>query len=109
MKSYQEPSDQKFAKDLIAGAPQEAKAFLAFKAQAERSDGQIPEKYRELISIAVALTTQCPYCIEVHVLNAKKIGITPGEIAEVTMIASALKAGAAVGHGLLAMKIYQGE
>ncbi|MFZ6708917.1 carboxymuconolactone decarboxylase family protein [Undibacterium sp. TC9W] len=64
MSTYQNPQDLAKAKDLISLAPKEAQAFLALKTTAERADGVIPEKYRELISIAVALTTQCAYCID---------------------------------------------
>lgn len=96
--------DMKYAKDLVALAPQEAQAFLNLKATAEREDGAIPAKYRELVSIGVALTTQCSYCIDVHTKNALEAGATRQEIAEVVFIAAALRAGAAVGHGLQAMK-----
>lgn len=96
--------DLKYAKDLIELAPQEAQAFLHLKATAERADGAIPAKYRELVSIGVALTTQCGYCIDAHTKNALEAGATREEIAEVVFIAAALRAGAAVGHGLLAMK-----
>ena len=59
-----------------------------------------------LISIAVALTTQCSYCIDAHAKNAARAGATREEIAEAVFIASALRAGAAVGHGLLALRLY---
>lgn len=106
MSTYQNPQDLAKAKDLISLAPQEAQAFLAFKTTAERADGAIPEKYRELISIAVALTTQCAYCIDTHSKNAARAGATREEIAEVVFIAAALRAGAAVGHGLLALRLF---
>lgn len=104
---YQAPSDLQFAPALLRHAPQEGQAFLALKAAAERTDGQIPEKYRELISVAVALSTQCAYCIELHTRQAAAAGATPEEIAEVSFITAALKAGAAVGHGLLAMRLFE--
>ena len=66
----------------------------------------IPRKYRELIAIAVALTTQCPYCIEAHAKAAKKSGATREELAEVTFLAAALRAGAAATHGTLALKLF---
>jgi len=106
MSEYQRPEDLSLAKDLVCLAPKEAHAFLALKSAAERSDGVIPEKYRELISIAVALTTQCSYCIDAHTKNAVKAGASREEIAETVFIASALRAGAAVGHGLLAMRLF---
>ncbi len=74
------------------------KAFMEFDKVA-LADGAIPVKYKELIAIAVALTTQCPYCLEIHKGNAVKAGATEEELAEVTFIAAALRAGAAVTHG----------
>jgi len=62
-------------------------------------EGVIPKKYKELIAIAVALTTQCPYCLEIHRDHAIEAGATQEELAEVTFVAAALRAGAAVVHG----------
>ncbi len=63
------------------------------------SDGAIPVKYKELIALGVALTTQCNYCLEFHRRGAIKAGATQAEIAETILIAGALAAGAAVTHG----------
>lgn len=106
MSEYQRPEDLSQARELMRLAPREAQAFLNLKASAERADGVIPEKYRELISIAVALTTQCAYCIDAHTKNAVKAGASREEIAETVFIAAALKAGAAVGHGLMALRLF---
>jgi AhpD family alkylhydroperoxidase len=57
----------------------------------------IPLKYKELMAIAVALTTQCPYCIDIHATRAKQAGATEQELAETTLIAAALRGG--VTHG----------
>src|SRR6185312_5643743 len=54
---------------LEVHAPEAMKAFLVFDKVAW-SDGAIPKKYKELIAVAVAMTTQCPYCIELHVERA---------------------------------------
>lgn len=106
MSSYQNPQDLTLAPELIGLAPTEAKAFLGLKAAAERQGGEIPDKYRELISVAVALTTQCAYCIEAHTRQAVAAGVSKAELAEAIFIASALRAGAAVGHGLLALRLF---
>ena len=106
MAEYQTPEDMRFAKDLMASAPLEAEAFFKLKAVTERSDGVIPAKYRELIALAVALTTQCSYCLDSHTRNAAKAGATREEIAETVFMAAALRAGGAVGHGLLTMKLF---
>lgn len=78
--------------------PDAMRAFQALSATAV-ADGAIPRKYKELMAIAVALTTQCPYCIEVHTKAAREAGATDAELAETTMVAAALRAGAAVVHG----------
>ena len=85
-------------KNLSELAHEAFKAFVAFDAAAFR-DGAIPIKYKELIAVAVALTTQCPYCIEIHAKKAKAAGCTDAEIAEVVVVAAALRAGAAITHG----------
>src|SRR5213079_1133208 len=83
-------------------APEVMKAFWAFD-KAALAEGAIPVKYKELIATAVALTTQCPYCIEIHNANARKAGATDTEIAETAMIAAALRAGDAVTHATHAL------
>lgn len=83
-------------------APAAWKAFQAFDAAA-LADGAIPAKYKELMAVAVAMTTQCPYCIEIHAVKAKKAGATEPEIAETALLAAALRAGGAVTHGTHAL------
>jgi AhpD family alkylhydroperoxidase len=78
-------------------APEVMKAFWAFD-KAAVADGAIPVKYKELIAVAVAETTQCPYCIDIHAANARKAGATDAELIEAAMVAAALRAGAAVTH-----------
>ncbi|MBD2701959.1 carboxymuconolactone decarboxylase family protein [Spirosoma sp. BT702] len=107
MTEYQTPKDRAYVETLIKSAPKEAAAFLNLKYTAERKDGVIPIKYRELMSVAVALTTQCAYCIESHIQNAVEAGATREEIAETVFIASALRAGGAVGNGLMAMRLFE--
>lgn len=84
-------------KTLGKGAPAAMDAFWAFD-KAAMTDGVVPKKYKELIALAVALTTQCPYCLEIHRGSAVAAGATPEEIAETAMVAAALRAGAAVTH-----------
>ncbi len=78
-------------------APDVMKAFWAFDKLAV-ADGAIPVKYKELIAVAVAVTTQCPYCIEIHAANARQAGAADAELAEAAMVAAALRAGGAVTH-----------
>ena len=83
---------------LAEGAPEAMKGFQALD-KAALTDGAIPKKYKELMAIAVALTTQCGYCLEVHRKAAIAAGATTQELAETTFVAAALRAGAALTHG----------
>ena len=89
-------------KKLNELAPEVMKAFWAFD-KAAVAEGAIPVKYKELMAVAVALTTQCPYCIEIHSNNARKAGATDTELAEAAMVAAALRAGGAVTHATHAL------
>ncbi len=90
-------------KDLEAHAPEAMQAFVAFD-KAAVAEGAIPGKYKELMALAVAFTTQCPYCIEIHSNNARKLGNSDREIAEAVLVAAALRAGGAITHGTHALK-----
>jgi AhpD family alkylhydroperoxidase len=89
-------------KKMDSLAPRVMKAFWEFD-KAAVADGAIPVKYKELIAVAVALTTQCPYCIAIHSGNARKAGATEAEMIEASMVAAALRAGAAVTHATHAL------
>ena len=84
-------------------APEAFKAFVAFDEAVVRG-GVVPLKYKELIAIGVALTTQCPYCIEIHQVKARRAGASDQEIAETVLIAAALRAGGAMTHGTHALE-----
>jgi len=89
-------------KKMDSLAPEVMQAFRAFD-KAAVADGAIPVKYKELIAVAVALTTQCPYCINIHSGNARKAGATEAELTEAAMVAASLWAGAAVTHATHAL------
>ena len=96
MSHYHDGEDLKLLPELKRLAPDEFKGFVALDAIVGKEDGKIPRKYRELIALAVAFTTQCPYCLDVHTNNAKRAGATREEVAEAAFLAAALRAGAAV-------------
>jgi AhpD family alkylhydroperoxidase len=83
---------------LDANAPEGMKTFWAFD-KAAMAAGAIPVKYKELMALSVAFTTQCPYCIQIHTGRAREAGCTDAELAEAVVVAAALRAGAAVTHG----------
>lgn len=109
MTKFADSSDMKFARDIIAAAPDQTSAWFNFDHEVNEKETKIPLKYKELIALGVSLTTQCPYCLEKHTKKAKQYGATEEEIAETIMISAALRSGAAMGYGLLAMKLFKAE
>lgn len=83
-------------------SPKTAEAFKAFS-QSVFADGAIPAKTKQLIAVAVAHVTQCPYCIRRHTKGALQHGATPQEIMEAIWIAVEMRAGAAYAHSALAL------
>lgn len=104
---YQSSDDRAYAKELRVGAPEEFKAYRNFADTAVgKKDGALAPRWREVIAIAVALTTQCAYCLETHTGKAKALGVSPQELAEIVYITAALRAGAGAAHGMMAMKLF---
>lgn len=73
------------------------KAFWAFD-KAAFAPGAIDALHKQLMAVAVALTTQCPYCIELHGKAAREAGATDKMLAETAAVAAAMRAGAAITH-----------
>ncbi|WP_054637066.1 carboxymuconolactone decarboxylase family protein [Thalassobacillus sp. C254] len=89
-------------------SPESFQAFIHFD-QSVMESGILSVKLKELTAVAVAHTTGCPYCIEVHVGNLKEAGGTKEEMSEAIFVATALKAGSAAAHGVNALNAYDGE
>ena len=82
-------------------APEIHAAFSAF-GQRVFADGALPEKIKQLIAVAVAHVTQCPYCIRGHTKAAMKAGASREEVMEAIWVAAEMRAGAAYAHAALA-------
>jgi AhpD family alkylhydroperoxidase len=78
-------------------------SFMAFNQKAFE-EGALSTKVKELIAIAAAHITRCPYCIEGHTKKAKQSGATDEEIAEAIFVAMAMSAGASLAHSTIAME-----
>ncbi|WP_249870065.1 carboxymuconolactone decarboxylase family protein [Oceanobacillus saliphilus] len=94
--------------ELKEYSPEAFKSFFAFNDKA-LAEGKLSVKTKELIAIAVAHITGCPYCIDLHVGNAKKNDADKEEVAEAIFVATALKAGSAAAHGVNALNAFYGE
>ncbi len=78
-------------------APEPDAAFKAFS-KAVFNDGALDARSKQLIAVAVAHVTQCPWCIEGHVKAARRAGATPEQIMEAIWVAAEMRAGAAFAH-----------
>lgn len=103
---YHDENDLKLLGQMRRLAPADFDAWLGLNNIVGREDGAVPRKYRELIALAVACTTQCPYCIEAHAAAAKAAGATREEVVEAAFVAAALRAGGAATHGAMALKFF---
>ena len=83
-------------------APDTLAAFRAF-GEKVFADGALPSKTKELIALAVAHVTQCPYCIRGHTELALRKGATQQEVMEAIWVASEMRAGAAYAHSNIAL------
>ena len=77
----------------------------AFRAFSERvfADGALPSRTKELIAVAVAHVTQCPYCIRGHTLAALRKGASEQEVMEAIWVAAEMRAGGAYAHANIAL------
>ncbi|MFL6623644.1 MAG: carboxymuconolactone decarboxylase family protein [Sulfurifustaceae bacterium] len=83
-------------------APHIHESFTAFSERVF-ADGALPTKTKQLIAVAAAHITQCPYCIRGHTKAALRHGATPEEIMEAIWVAAEMRAGAAYAHSLVAL------
>jgi AhpD family alkylhydroperoxidase len=90
------------AKKRRALAPEIEAAFDAFNKRVF-ADGALPAKTKQLIAVAVAHVTQCPYCIKGHTKAALREGATPQEMMEAIWVAAEMRAGGAYAHAALAL------
>ncbi|GAB2797750.1 arsenosugar biosynthesis-associated peroxidase-like protein [Halomonas shantousis] len=82
---------------LEDNAKQGMEAFWAFD-KAAFAEGALDGKTKQLLALAVAMTTQCPYCIELHTKAARDAGAGDAELSETALVAAAIRAGGAITH-----------
>ena len=87
MSRYHDSGDLRTLGEFKRLAPTEFKGFVELDSVVGPLDGAIPRKFRELIALAVACATHSPCCLDVRTRAAKR-------------------AGAAVTHGALALKLF---
>lgn len=95
-------SSPKWSEQRRALAPEAEKAFQAFSHQVF-ADGALPTKVKQLIAVAVAHVTQCPYCIRGHTKAALRYGARREEVMEAIWVAAEMRAGGAYAHSTVAL------
>lgn len=98
---YPKPN-RNLSEERKALAPDAETAFREFSETVFR-DGALSPKVKQLIAVAVAHVTQCPYCIKGHSKAARKQSASKEEIMEAIWVAAEMRAGAAYAHSLLAL------
>jgi AhpD family alkylhydroperoxidase len=89
-------------------APDTLHAFQAFS-RVVFADGALPAKTKQIIAVAAAHVTQCPYCIDGHTKAALRAGATPEELMEAIWVAAEMRAGAAYAHSTIALATIEEE
>lgn len=104
MKDYQlyPEATKEISEKRVALAPDIAEAFRNFSKTVFK-EGALPEKTKQLIAVAVAHVTQCPYCIRGHTAQAMRKGATNQEIMEAIWVAAEMRAGGSYAHSALAI------
>ena len=83
-------------------APAQLEAFHAFS-KSVFAEGALSTRIKQLVAVAVAHTTQCPYCIRSHTAAALNAGATEEQIMEAIWVAAEMRAGGAYAHSALAL------
>jgi AhpD family alkylhydroperoxidase len=96
------PATREISKMKEALAPEIMDAWRNFS-RTVLKEGALDEKTKQLIAVAVAHVTQCPYCIKGHTRQAMKKGASKEEIMEAIWVAAEMRAGAATAHAAIAI------
>lgn len=83
-------------------APEIHDAFQEFSKQVFAA-GALDRKTKQLIAVAVAHVTQCPYCIRAHTKSALRRGASEQELMEAIWVAAEMRAGGAYAHAAVAL------
>jgi 4-carboxymuconolactone decarboxylase len=104
MDTYYDPQDlDKFA-EIGKEAPDLAKKFFDYYG-AVFAEGELTEREKALIALAVAHTVQCPYCIDAYTRACLEKGSNVAEMTEALHVVTAIRGGASLVHGMQMRKI----
>jgi 4-carboxymuconolactone decarboxylase len=99
MESYYKPEDLPKFEQIGEEAPELAKKFFDYYG-AVFAEGELTEREKALIALAVAHAVQCPYCIDAYTKTCLEKGSTVGEMTEALHVVTAIRGGASLVHGV---------
>lgn len=99
MDTYYDPKDLGKFEEIGKNAPEMAKKFFEYYGTVF-AEGELSEREKSLIALAVAHTIQCPYCIDAYTKACLEKGSNPEEMTEALHVATAIRGGAALVHGV---------
>lgn len=99
MDTYYKPEDLLKFEEIGKDAPDLAKKFFDYYG-AVFSEGELSEREKSLIALAVAHTIQCPYCIDAYTKACLEKGSNLTEMTEALHVATAIRGGASLVHGV---------
>ncbi|HWX49352.1 MAG TPA: carboxymuconolactone decarboxylase family protein [Roseomonas sp.] len=102
------PATREMAQKRRDLAPETQAAFDAFSRQVF-AEGALSAKMKQIVAVAVAHATQCPYCIQGHTKAALRAGATRQELMEAIWVATEMRAGGAYAHSTLALAVFEQE
>ena len=97
--TYYEDGDLAAFAEIGQEAPDLAKAFFAYYGKVF-DEGELSQREKALIALAVSHTVQCPYCIDAYTTASLEQGCTPGEMTEAVHVSCAIRGGASLVHGV---------
>jgi alkylhydroperoxidase/carboxymuconolactone decarboxylase family protein len=100
MSYYKEDDLDRFS-EIGKNRPDLYEKFMAWY-QACQEDGALSRREKALIGLAVAHALQCPYCIDAFSQSCLEAGSNMEQMAEAIHMASALRGGATLIHGIQA-------
>ena len=99
MQTYYHPQDLPKFQEIGEEAPDLAEKFFEYYA-AVFAEGELTEREKSLIALAVAHTIQCPYCIDAYTQACLEKGSNLTEMTEAVHVATAIRGGASLVHGV---------
>jgi len=102
--TYYDPKDLARFSQIGEEAPELAKKYFDYYA-AVFAEGELTEREKSLIALAVAHAVQCPYCIDAYTRSCLQKGSNLGEMTEAVHVANAIRGGASLVHGVQMRKI----